>query len=165
MNHIKFSTACIQVGLARNFSNGQGSIGGSQLSSAESKLVILPGTPPTAAQMLDMATWTELNTYLYAANISKQLIIFDYLTLYASNSSGVAKLNNSPYVAAVKSGIASFFLLYGAPSSGTMGPILCGTVTDAAGDGDLKLSSVEIEAGQQYRVQALSFAVPQNYTY
>lgn len=162
MNKIKMTKSLLEKALSGVFSTSGGDNFGSGANNFGTILRVYKGTVPTAQEITDMASSSFTN-----ARAGDLLLTFTYTSLFDAIVGNTAKLKTSTYSPASQSGVATFFILYVYPTSNPNGvnSAIVGTISDAAGSGDLKLTSTNIVSGQQYRVQPLNFAVPLQYTY
>lgn len=163
-NRIQLTKANLAA-IVNNMFNSSGvkSYFGNSGSGSPTRLLIFKGTPLTDAEISALTGGAFLTS-----RANDVLIDFNYDNLGDTNVGNIAKLKNSTYTAAKASGDATFFVLFtngGSPAVPTIEKAIVGTISDANGNGDLKLPSVAIVSGKTYRIMPLSFAIPMQYMY
>lgn len=159
-NSVKLTKALLTNVLSALFNPSGGSVFGTG-NTTPTILRVYKGTPPLAS---DVTAMTQ--AYL-TGRASDLLIEFNMKGLYDSVTNNTARLKNTDYSTAAASGDATWFVLYTntGTTNSSLQKAIVGSVTDMNGNGDLKLLSISMVSGQQYRVQALNFAIPFQFTY
>lgn len=127
---------------------------------------IYSGTPISQSALDGLTTVASIDAAMSGMTL---LVDIAYGTTSASSSGATLRFIDSPYTAAKASGIATWFIIYGtnyiaAPGSNIQATIM-GTVSDAVGNGDLRLQSTSITQGSLYRINAMTIALNNEYTY
>lgn len=157
-NTIKFKKSLMTSAMSGLFGTTSPRFGNSTTNHG---LYIYQGALPTQSEILG---WTTLTTAINARS-ANLLFYVSYNSLFDKIDNGIATLKNSAYALASKTGTATYFILVSSAFPNNNSAFISGTVTNAAGDGDLKLTSTDMVQGQEYRVQSLNFTYPAEFTY
>lgn len=169
MENIKFSKAALSAGLAKIIGSNGGvylNIGGEY---DNTFIRIYKGTQLTSAQFNSATTATSVENMVSA--VGGALLITNYtINAAGSVSNNTARIVDSNYNIAQAGGIATWFYVFSLSSSGlnnsfTINNSFMGTISDASGTGDLRLTSTNIIQGNQYRVNALNLSIPFEFTF
>lgn len=160
-NNIKLTKSLVQYALAGMFSSSGTNDFGNGAGTSVTIVRVYKGVLPTTTEITNLT-----GTAFFTTRAADLLLEVSLTNLFDSVTDNTAKLKNSAYAAAAASGTATFFVLYTATNaSAAINKAIVGTVTDASGNGDLKLTSADIVAGQQYRIQPMNFAIPLQFSY
>lgn len=161
MARIQFTRSVVLT----TFNNGTNSfsktsgLGGSTWPASTNRLTIFKGPIPTTAELRALnAGWV-----LRAADV---LVDFSAYNLVDVIEGFKIKLKSTVYTPATGSGVATWFAFVGGTSgSYRSSAIAIGTVSDMSGNGELKISDVNIVAGNSYITKPMEINLPYKFDF
>lgn len=82
------------------------------------------------------------------------------------NTRGVLAITDTGFIAATTAGQATWFIaLVTNSSQGSDGALFTGSISDLAGDGDLRVPNTNIVLGQQYRTGRMELTLPYEFNF
>lgn len=167
MEKIKFTRLALSGALPAVFHSGQAANSGF-IGASGGQVRIYDGQVPTKDEFNSFVSSLDVNNWstskggktLFAVSIPSGASVVNV-------TNNTVKINDTAYAAAVASGTATWFVYLGqvgTPSISFVNAFM-GTISDAAGNGDMKLTSTDIVQGQQYRVNAVNLMIPYEFEF